>query len=225
MSPNGKPGAAGAPDTKSGTHDGSSAAFKGPLSDLPAGLLVQPGPSSSPRAGTQNSELPSDSMVIADVKTPPPVTVPPRRALASTSAETAEEREVFGDRKFYSMTLNMPNLNSAGGSWVIRFAELKEKDTAETGDLTAPEALRKVDPAYPLELMRSQIQGRVTLYAVIHSDGHVGDVRVLSSVDGRLDEYARAALSRWRFRPATKAGAAVALEAVVTIPFRARPAF
>jgi protein TonB len=143
--------------------------------------------------------------------------------MASTSAPTAEEREVFGDRKFYSMTLNMPNLNSAGGSWVIRFAELK--DNAEPGDLIAPEALRKVDPAYPLELMRTQIEGRVTLYAIIHSDGKVGDVRVLNSVDDRLDEYARAALSRWCFRPATKAGAAVALEAVVTIPFRARSRF
>ena len=33
------------------------------------------------------------------------------------------ERAVFGNRKFYSVTLNMPNLNSASGSWVIRFAE------------------------------------------------------------------------------------------------------
>jgi TonB family protein len=143
--------------------------------------------------------------------------------MVSTSAPTAEEREVFGDRKFYSLTLNMPNLNSAGGSWVIRFAEVK--DTAEAGALTPPEALRKVDPAYPLELMRTQVQGKVTLYAVIRSDGSVGDVRVLSSVDARLDEYARAALARWVFRPATKAGTAVDLEAVVTIPFRTRRAF
>jgi protein TonB len=99
------------------------------------------------------------------------------------------------------------------------------KDSAQQGDLMAPEATRKVDPAYPLELMRTQIEGRVTLYAVIRSDGTVGDVRVLNSVDDRLDEYARAALSRWHFRPATKAGSAVDLEAVVTIPFRARPAF
>ena len=143
--------------------------------------------------------------------------------MVSTSAPTAEEREVFGDRRFYSMTLNMPNLNSAGGSWVIRFAELK--DSAEPGALTAPEALRKVDPAYPLELMRTQVQGKVTLYAVIRSNGSVGNVRVLSSVDARLDEYARAALAHWVFRPATKAGNAIDLEAVVTIPFRSRRAF
>lgn len=221
MAPSGKPGAAGTPDIKPGARGGG--VTNGSRSDLPSGLLVQPGPASSTRTGAANAGTPSNGTLVAEAKPALRVTAAPRRALASTSAPTAEEREVFGDRKFYAMTLNMPNLNSAGGSWVIRFAELK--NNAEPGDLTAPEALRKVDPAYPLELMRTQIEGKVTLYAVIHSDGSVGDVRVLNSVDDRLDEYARAALSRWRFRPATKAGAAVALEAVVTIPFRARPAF
>jgi hypothetical protein len=50
---------------------------------------------------------------------------------------------------------------------------------------------------------------------------------VLRSLDSRLDENARLALSRWRFRPGTKNGAAVDLEAVVQIPFVAgrMPAF
>ena len=67
------------------------------------------------------------------------------------------------------MTLNMPNLNSGGGSWIIRFAELKED--SDHGDLVAPLATRKVDPGYPAELMRRNVQGTVTLYAVIRSDG------------------------------------------------------
>jgi len=116
------------------------------------------------------------------------------------------------------MTLNMPNLNSAGGSWVIRFAELKGNEGK--GELTAPVATQKVDPGYPLELMRRNVQGTVILYAVIRNDGSVSDVRVLRGVDDRLDQYARAALAGWRFRPATKNGNAVDLEAVVTIPFK-----
>ncbi len=116
------------------------------------------------------------------------------------------------------MTLNMPNLNSAGGSWVIRFAELNGNESK--GELTAPVATQKVDPAYPLEMMRRNVHGTVTLYAVIRNDGSVTDVRVLRGVDDQLDQYARAALSHWRFRPATKNGAAVDLEAVVMIPFR-----
>jgi TonB family protein len=124
------------------------------------------------------------------------------------------------------MTLNMPNFNSAGGSWVIRFAELNEN--GDKGDLTAPAATQKVDPAYPMELMRQNVQGTVTLAAVIRSDGSVGDVRVLRGVDDRLDGYARVALARCRFRPATKNGTPVDLDAVVMIPFkpgRLRPGF
>jgi TonB family protein len=128
------------------------------------------------------------------------------------------ERQVFGDRKFYSMSLNMPNLNSSGGSWVVHFAQLK--DDGEKGELSAPVATRTADPGYPLELMRHNVQGMVTLYAVIHTDGSVSDVRVLQSIDDDLDRYASAALAKWQFRPATKNGNAVALEAVVMIPFK-----
>jgi len=128
------------------------------------------------------------------------------------------ERKVFQDRKFYAMTLNVPNLNSAGGSWVMHFVELK--DAEKQGELVAPVATQEVDPGYPLELMRQNVQGIVMLSAVIHSDGSVGDIRVLRGVDDRLDQNARAALSRWRFRPATRNGDPVALQAVVMIPFR-----
>jgi TonB family protein len=64
------------------------------------------------------------------------------------------------------------------------------------------------------------VQGTVTLYALIRNDGSVSDVRVLRGVDDRLDQYACSALAHWHFRPATKSGNAVELEAVVMIPFR-----
>jgi TonB family protein len=111
----------------------------------------------------------------------------------------------------------MPNLNSRSGSWVIRFAELN--DDGARGELTAPVVVEKVDPAYPGLVMREHIEGTVTLYAVIGTDGSVGNVRVLRGVDGRLDAAARDALQHCHFRPATKNGTAVALEAVIRIPF------
>jgi TonB family protein len=222
LSSAGKRGAAGTPEINAGGEGGGSNGESARRSDLPAGLVVKPIPNSASVAQPRTGGARSGDM-IADSKPPLRVTTIPRGAVVTTSTPTAEEREVFGDRKFYSMTLNMPNLNSAGGSWVIRFAELK--NSTQQGDLIAPEATRKVDPAYPLELMRTQVQGKVTLYAVIRSDGSVGDVRVLTSVDDRLDEYARAALSHWRFHAATKAGSPIDLEAVITIPFQVRSAF
>jgi TonB family protein len=136
---------------------------------------------------------------------------------------TDVDHQVFGDRRFYAMTLNMPNLNSFTGSWVIRFAEMQPDP--KQGALLAPVPTQKSDPGYPLELMRTNVHGMVTLYAVIHSDGRVGDIRVLNSPDERLDAYAASALARWKFLPAERAGKPVALEAVVVIPFRVRKTF
>jgi TonB family protein len=119
------------------------------------------------------------------------------------------------------MALNMPNLTSSvGSSWIIRFAEINSKPGAKGEGVSAPVPLRKVDPAYPAALMRERVEGTVILYAVIRSDGTVGDVKVLQGVDDRLDENARDALQKWHFRPGTKNGAPVDLEAVIRIPFR-----
>jgi TonB family protein len=154
---------------------------------------------------------------------PPPRIAREQRPSSSSSGSGGSgkiEDQVFGPKRYYSMAINMPNLTSAGGSWIIRFAQLK--DDATPGELTAPSATAKVDPAYPAEMMRRGVEGRVVLYAVIHSDGTVGEVRVLRGFDDQLDENARAALGRWRFRPATKNGQPIDLEAVIEIPFMAR---
>jgi protein TonB len=60
----------------------------------------------------------------------------------------------------------------------------------------------------------------VILYAVIHSDGSVGEVKVLEGFDDRLNENARKALEQWHFRPGTKDGMPVDIEAVVRVPFK-----
>ena len=143
----------------------------------------------------------------------------------SSTKLSEAERSVFGNRRFYSVTLNMPNLNSAGGSWVIRFAELNRDSSnhdpgAAAPDLSQPMATRKVDPAYPIQLMRENVAGTVILYAVIHADGSVGNVRILRGVDYRLDRYASEAVAQWKFDPATKNGTPVDVEATFQIPFK-----
>lgn len=143
---------------------------------------------------------------------------------ADAAKLTEPEQSVFGGRRFYSATLNMPNLNSAGGSWIIRFAELPHEsspaESATAADLTQPYATTKVDPAYPQQLMRENIAGTVILYAVIRADGTVGNLRVLRGVDDRLDRFASEALAKWKFDPARKNGAPVDVEATFQVPFR-----
>jgi TonB family protein len=143
------------------------------------------------------------------------------RPLAPDKTEPSRDSvdtRIFGTRRHYSMRLSMPNLASSTGSWSIRFAELNA--THGGADLSAPEAITKVDPAYPQDLMHDRVEGTVILYAVIHADGSVGEVKVLEGFDDRLNENARKALQQWHFRPGTKGGAPVDIEAVVRVPFK-----
>ena len=201
-------------------------------SDLPAGLYIgNAAAKTAPTAGPANRapENSGSPNVVASVHPPRVTTTRPVQPESTTKLSEAE-RAVFGNRKFYSVTLNMPNLNSAGGSWVIRFAELDHESNnpesanrdpnAPAANLSQPMATRKVDPAYPAQLMRENVSGTVILYAVIHADGSVGDVRVLRSVDDRLDRLASEAVTQWKFAPATKNGSPVDVEATFQIPFR-----
>ena len=83
--------------------------------------------------------------------------------------------------------------------------------------------MRKVDPKYPPTLIKEHVEGEVVLYAVIRSDGSVDSIQLVRGIDDQLDANAMQALSQWRFRPATKQGAPVDLEAIVHIPFHAPP--
>ncbi|MBV9073188.1 MAG: TonB family protein [Acidobacteria bacterium] len=147
------------------------------------------------------------------------ITLPSPRVSVVTEPDPLDQR-VFRGRKYYTMALNKPNLTSAGGSWIFRFAE--RAPAAKAGDVTAPIPLREVDAAYPADLIRDNIQGVVILYAVIRADGSVAEVKVLEGFDDRLDENARRALSAWQFAPGTRNGNPVDLEAVVRIPFRTK---
>lgn len=239
--PEGRSGASGNPGSdKSGPADsdgggrgggsgsGKAGSAKG-SGDLPSGLYV--GRAANPAntaavAGTPATKIPppanSVNPNLLASFSPPRVTSLPARGLQPDSETklSEAERAVFGNRKFYSLTFNMPNLNSAGGSWVVRFVESSENSNGSSGQLSAPAATRKVDPGYPLELMRENVSGTVILYAVIHTDGSVGNVRVLRSVDDRIDQFASRAVAQWKFEPATRDGAPVVVEATFQIPFR-----
>ena len=223
--PEGKPGATGTPEIagegKTTSEAIGSRSASNSASQAPPGLFVGAGPKSgsgSTMAGSGTSGTAVDPVAGASASR----TSTSRKTASEMSPDkqTEVERKVFAGRKSYAMTLNIPNLNSAGGSWVMHFVE--ENGGEKQGELVAPVATRTADPGYPLELMRQNVRGTVILSAVINADGSVGEVRVLNSIDERLDEYASSALSRWRFLPALKNGNPVALQAVVMIPFRPR---
>jgi len=224
--PEGHPAASGNPGSSGNGNGDRNGSRESSKSALPPGLYV--GKSTNAKTSSVagdpagKNSLPTNSVnprLLASLS-PPSANLPAHPVQPESAKLSEAERAVFGDRKFYSLTLNMPNLNSAGGSWVIRFAELKQDASTDSAGLSAPTATRKVDPAYPLQLMRENVEGTVIVYAVIHADGSVGSVRILRGIDDRIDPFASQAISQWRFRPATKNGAPVDVEATFLIPFR-----
>jgi TonB family protein len=125
----------------------------------------------------------------------------------------------FPGRAVYTLAVNMPNVNSYSGSWIIEFAEVKQGD-ASAGELSPPLPRVKVDPVYSRAAIDERIEGDVVLHAMIRSDGLVDHIKILRRLDARLDESAKVALSKWRFHPATKRGVPVDIETIVRIPFR-----
>jgi TonB family protein len=131
---------------------------------------------------------------------------------------------IFARRRVYSLNVNMPNLNSATGSWILNFTEMRTAPTGPeggAGEIAEPSPLRKVDPKYPPTAIAEHIEGEVILYAVIRRDGSVDSIQLVRGIDEQLDANAMHALAQWKFRPAERNGEAVDLEAIVHIPFRA----
>ncbi|MGH9793533.1 MAG: energy transducer TonB [Candidatus Acidiferrales bacterium] len=137
---------------------------------------------------------------------------------SGSSAEPVEK--ILGSKRIYTLHINMPNLTSAAGSWILRFAELNPNAEGPPADLSAPMPVRKVDPRYPPVLMEQRIEGEVRLYAIIRADGSVDSIQVLRSLHAELDRHSMEALAKWQFRPAGRNGIPIDVEAVVSIPFR-----
>ncbi len=141
----------------------------------------------------------------------------------------APPEHIFGSRTFYSLNVNMPNISSVSGSWILKFAELDDpgdpavaRERAKT--LSGPVAVRVVNPRYPQDQIREHVQGEVVLYALIREDGSVDSVQLVRSLEPALDKCAMEALAEWKFTPASRNGVPVPLEAVIHIPFHyARP--
>jgi TonB family protein len=234
ISPEGKkPGVLGGnSDAKSNESGNSAANADGGAGTSSTGVSISGG---SPRSANVTSGIGAGRIAMpssrplytraeADraAQDPEVQTGPPNFTLL---APGAKPEIIFARRRVYSMNVNMPNLNSATGSWILNFAEMRSSPTGpqitSSDEIAEPTPLHKVDPKYPPTLMAEHVEGEVILYAVIRRDGSVDSIQVVRGIDPLLDANAVRALAQWKFRPAEREGGPVNLEAIVHIPFRA----
>jgi TonB family protein len=140
-------------------------------------------------------------------------------------AEAPDAR--FAGRVVYAIAIQMPNVTSFSGSWLVWFAERAAGPEGTAGaaprQMRPPEVVRKVDPKYIAAAAAERVEGTVRIFAVIGKDGHVGGISLLRQLDERLDRSAQEALAKWEFTPARRDGIAVDVDAIFEIPFHLAP--
>lgn len=88
--------------------------------------------------------------------------------------------------------------------------------------IAPPQLLREVRAGYTDDARRQAIAGDVVLEIVVKRDGSVGQVRVLQSLGGGLEQKAIDAVKQWKFSPATRAGTPVDVVVEVSVGFKLR---
>ncbi len=142
-------------------------------------------------------------------------------ASAGTRVTNAPDSH-FDGKHVYTMAVQMPNITSYVGSWLMWYSE-RDRARPMDDEIGAPVPLHKVDPKYIATAVEDRVQGSVRLFCVLDASGHVTHAEVVRGLDDRLDLSALEAFRKWEFTPATRNGEAVPVDLLVEIPFRLAP--
>ena len=101
---------------------------------------------------------------------------------------------------------------------VVLAAEISPEMKQVPPEVAQALLVHRVEPQYPAEARQQRIQGAVVLQAEISREGRIQKLAVLSG-DSALAESAMHAVKRWRYRPYTAEGRAVAMQTTITVNF------
>src|ERR1700735_1793277 len=226
-SANGAPGNGGSGGTAA-SAGGAGANAGANANSGPAGVSISGGNGHASSSGIGTSANRSGGLILKPMSNIPTLPDPSHKEpiVMGKIDPSLPPEKILSGKEVFTMRVDMPNLTSTSGSWILNFAQLDDNLPVyqrPKGKLAAPVALRKVDPKYPPSAIKQRIDGEVILYAIIRKDGRVDSIQLVRGLDPLLDQNAMDALARWEFRPASREGQPVDLEAVIHIPFQFRP--
>ena len=160
---------------------------------------------------------PKSLLLKVDVTLPPPPPPPLELEEEEEKIEFEEEHELLTLNQL-ELALNpglggvsiYSNLNPNIGADAIE--EMKIFDLSEVD--RQPRALVKINPKYPLQLIRNRIKGRVDLWVVIDNLGRVTDYKVKSSTHLSFTKEVTRVIKKWKFTPALKEGKPVTVRKI-----------
>jgi TonB family protein len=88
------------------------------------------------------------------------------------------------------------------------------------GGVSAPTVIFQVEPEYSEEARKAKFQGTVLLSLVVDETGKAVNIRVSRPLGLGLDQKAIEAVEKWKFKPGTKDGKPVPVQASVEVNFR-----
>jgi TonB family protein len=92
------------------------------------------------------------------------------------------------------------------------------------GGMTPPTILKSTIARYTNEAQSRNVEGTVTLEALVDADGNIKISRTLKGLGFGLDEAARLAVADWTVSPATRNGSPVSVVAHIDVAFNLRSA-
>jgi protein TonB len=97
--------------------------------------------------------------------------------------------------------------------------QLQAQTIIADAEMKPPVVVHKTEPAYTEDARKAKVEGAVTLWAEIGTDGRAHDIRVIQGLEYGLNESATKCLSEWRYRPGTANGVPVTVPATIEIFF------
>lgn len=140
----------------------------------------------------------------------------PLRPGSRTVPDRIEQK--FHDKPVYTMVLPSPRLPEYSADWIVWFSE-REMPTEGVSQIRAPIPEKKhVPEAAPAYTWGKEAD--ILIEAVIDETGHIQNASILKIPAGFPSQFALADLKTWQFKPATRNGVPIAVEALLDIPFR-----
>lgn len=190
-----------------------------------------------------------EEIVIVDLSLPPPPPPPPPPAppeeedmsepepseVSEDIAEADAPEEMSDDSAASDVDLgiDMGDLASGGsGTFTVSAPRVGKRglggggggDNLMGGDVDSPPTpVSKIQPSIPSSLQSKGIGGKVLIACVVDESGKVVSTSIKqSSGHPELDKAAASAVSRWKFKPATKGGRNVRANCLVPYNFEVK---
>lgn len=139
---------------------------------------------------------------------------------SSPTDQFPESRGLLSGRPIYSVYIPV----GTAREWTLFFCIPGEKPEPGNGAVISLGKLGSpVKAPYPTKLVKPAIElprweRYVLVHGVVNKDGRFENLRVVRSVKYELDQTLLAALNGWEFRAATRDGASIAVEFLLSIP-------